>query len=282
MPSSERQNALEDLVARMNNQTIGFGFRKIEPDSRGEKILQSYAKGMSLLPEYTLRIEGHSNLAKSESKLTAEDQARIQKLSEDRAEACAGFLKAAGVQNEITCVGQGALKGETKGCVRLVLVQKSPTPQVAQAFEQPQNAQEEASLSKKQLDSIDGTAVTDSTHDTAAEEVFLVMTEGTDNQALPEVLPERSAAEEGAKPSEPKEADATSMISKQAPQKDSLQDGTKPDAAMAPPSSAPDESDQWGNTYLPWYITCCSHKAKPQTDECPMQGLPVKQMQLLQ
>jgi outer membrane protein OmpA-like peptidoglycan-associated protein len=112
MPSSERQNALEDLVARMNNQTIGFGFRKIEPDSRGEKILQSYAKGMSLLPEYTLRIEGHSNLAKSESKLTAEDQARIQKLSEDRAEACAGFLKAAGVQNEITCVGQGALKGE--------------------------------------------------------------------------------------------------------------------------------------------------------------------------
>lgn len=267
----------------MNGQTIMFGFRKVEPDSRGDEILKALAKGMTFLPEYGLRIEGHSNLAKSEKKLTAEDKARIQKLSEDRAEACSRILKAAGVRNEITCVGQGALKGETKGCVRLVLVQKEPPPQVVQAkeVEQPCISPEETQLPKQELDIVDS---------------------ATANHSPPELCPE-ATTEEDTKVSDAREADAPStsessagidlIISDPTPA-DSVhsKDGAQQDPAMtqnevAPvPSSAPDEADQWGSTYLPWYITCCSHKTRPKTDECPMQGLPqglpVKQMQLLQ
>jgi hypothetical protein len=291
MPSSERQKALEDLVVSVNRQTITFGFRKVEPDSRGDEILKSVAKGMTILPEYALRIEGHSNLAKSEKKLTAEDKARIQKLSENRAEACARFLKAAGVQNEITCVGQGALKGETKGCVRLVLVPKGTPPQVVPPSE---SSQEETQLPKKELDNIDSAIANDPTPEATTEEASITIVHGIDNQ----VLPERSRVEEDAKPSDAEETNAPIasesaagieiIISDQAPPDNvDSKDGAQQDLAMtqnevAPAKSSPDEADQWGNTYLPWYITCCSQKARPKTDECPMQGLPVKQMQLLQ
>merc|ERR1711865_31511 len=96
-------------------------------------------EGMSLLSEYAICVEGFSNLAKTEDKLTAQDQARIKKLSEDRADACARLLKASGVKNEITCVGQGALKGEAKGCVRLVVCKTLTPPEVKDSqVEQPE------------------------------------------------------------------------------------------------------------------------------------------------
>merc|ERR1719247_1230829 len=129
LPTEERPAAIEDLASTINDQRIAFGCRKVDPDALGQEILKSVAKGVSFLPEYTIRVEGHSNLAKKEDKLTVQDQARIQKLSEDRANACAQLLKAAGVQNEITCVGQGALKGESKGCVRLMLCKTPIDPQ---------------------------------------------------------------------------------------------------------------------------------------------------------
>eukprot|EP00746_Dinoflagellata_sp_MGD_P160836 gnl/MRDRNA2_/MRDRNA2_87767_c0_seq1.p1 gnl/MRDRNA2_/MRDRNA2_87767_c0~~gnl/MRDRNA2_/MRDRNA2_87767_c0_seq1.p1 ORF type:complete len:336 (-),score=79.86 gnl/MRDRNA2_/MRDRNA2_87767_c0_seq1:157-1029(-) len=290
MPSSERQKAIEDLVARMNGQTITFGFRKVEPDSRGDEILKALAKGMTFLPEYSLRVEGHSNLAKSEKKLTAEDKARIQKLSEDRAEACARILKAAGVQNELTCVGQGALKGETKGCVRLMLVQKGSPPQVVQAseVEEPHISQEETELPKKELDNVAQASEIEQPH-IWKEETQLPKKEldnvdkasGNDLALTPKLGPE-ATIEEGTRLADVEGADAPSTSESPA------KDGAKQDLAVtskevAPvPSSAADEADQWGNTYLPWYITCCSHKSRPKTDECPMQGLNVKQMQLLQ
>lgn len=284
----------------MNGQTISFGFRKLDPDSRGEEFLKSFAKGMTLLPEYALRIEGHSNLAKSEKKLTAEDKARIQKLSEDRADSCARFLKSAGVQNEITCVGQGPLKGETKGCVRLVLLQKWTPQQLVQPDEvDPSHiAEGEANLLKKEPDVVDGAVADNSAPKATAEEDFIMIAQGTDDQ----VLPERSSAE-GTSPSDPEETDGPITLETSAgfdvkisepaqvetdPSKEEVGSKLNPDGKLTssevvpPASSAPAEADQWGNTYLPWYITCCSQKARPKTDECPMQGLPVKQMQLLQ
>jgi len=125
----DEQPKIQDVLASINGQKIKFGFRKVDPDSRGAKILKSVADGMSFLPNYAIRLEGHSNLQKAEEKLTAEDNARIHKLCEDRADACARMLKAAGVQNDIACIAQGALKGETKGCVRVVVFPKATLAQ---------------------------------------------------------------------------------------------------------------------------------------------------------
>lgn len=130
LSESERPKAIEEMVALINNQKIVFDFRKVDPDAQGQEILEAVAKAVCSLPEYTILVEGHSNLAKSEHKLTPEDQSRIKKLCEDRADACTRVLKTAGVQNEINCAAQGALKGETKGCVKLVLFksEKGSTP----------------------------------------------------------------------------------------------------------------------------------------------------------
>lgn len=296
MTSSERPKAKEDLAASMNGQKIAFGFRKVDLDSQSEEILKSFAKGMGFLPEYAIQIEGHSNLAKSEKKLTAEDRARIQKLSEDRADACARFLKAANVNNEITCIGLGPLKGETKGCVRLVLSQKQMPLQAVQGSET------ENSHTLKKPDVMDGAVFETSTPDTGiVDQACIAPLQGTDAQFTIEVLQEKSSSEEGPKPSDAEETDLPSALESSTGTKPST-DPTDIDASdenvpkedidskenedpnkkvmsdetVLPEPPAP--AGQWGNTYLPWYIACCS--AKPQTEDCSLQGIPVKQMQL--
>jgi len=129
MSVAERSKAIENLVASINGLKIQFDFRKVDPDLQGLKALESVADCMSFLPDYAIRVEGYSNLQKQEAKLTAEDKVRIQKLSEDRADACARMLKAAGVHNDITWIGYGALAGEKKGCVRVVVFPKATPTQ---------------------------------------------------------------------------------------------------------------------------------------------------------
>lgn len=312
LPCSERAKAMEDLASTINDQRIAFGFRKVDPDARGQEILKSAAEAIALLPEYTVRVEGHSNLAKAEDKLTDQDKARIQKLSEDRANACAELLKAAGVQNEISCVGLGALKGESKGCVRLMLCKTPIDPQTK--VEHHEVHQAEPDLPHMDVDKPISASDTD-----ALVEDALAQT--TNKQ----VLTERSGPEQLLKPTDAEETDgpanarpdalieplvgpadvdlnvvdsacsatvspkehndsAVAVESKDydfavvvEPQK-SVHVSDAPPLAAA---SASSELGAWGNTHLPWYISCCT-QAKAHVDECPMQGLAVKQLQTLQ
>jgi len=302
LPPSEKLIAIDNFVAVVNAQRIDFGFRKIDPDARGQETLKSVAKGMSLLSEYVIRLEGHSNLAKSEEKLTAEDQARIQKLSEDRADACARLLKAAGVQNEITCIGHGALKGETKGGVRLLLVKKEIPVDATTTTSQPQQTKgDEAS-----------TAVDTLVHDTTVEDTCALQMKQHDvpKEASPPEKTEEPANAESRDShekigvvAEQSKSDAQ-VVETASRQKASSEDvpqerndftilvepEAEPSKNTPAPVSAPGSDHvvavekgnvkAWGSTHLPWYITCCSQK--PKVEECPMQGLPVKQMQLLQ
>jgi len=295
MPESERPIFKEDLAASTTGQKIFFGFRVVDLlDPQGEEILKSFAKAVSFLPEYAIQIEGHSNLAKSEEKLTAADKARTQKLSEDRADACARFLKAANVQNEITCKAMGPLKGETKGCVRLVLSQKTIPLEAAQG-----TLEGETKPSQK-----DGAAVETLTPDTATvEEASIAPLKGTDAEFTIEVLPEKSSSEEGQKPVDVEETDvpkaSESSAGKSSAGKEHFTDPTDIDASALskenegpsvidasdenaiPESSANTQSGQWGlSRYLPWGIVCCSPKTQPQTKECSVQVLPVKQKQI--
>jgi len=305
LPSSERAKAIEDLASTINNQRIAFGFRKVDPDARGQEILKSVAKAMTCLPEYTIRVEGHSNLAKSEEKLTDQDRDRIQKLSEGRANACAEILKAAGVHNEISCVGLGALKGESKGCVRLVLCKTSIAPQAH--VDQPAVYQAEANLPQVEADKPCST-------DAIVEDAFAAQT--TNKQ----VLTESPGPEDFSKPSDAGEtdgfaksdpatepllvaglADADLNVAEPAssatisPKEHTSNDFVivveqkeEPKEALnvgGDPAPAPSQFGAWVNTHLPWtmnpwYIACCT-EAKAHVDECPMQGLTVKQLHTL-
>lgn len=115
------QQKIQDVLGSINGQKIEFGFRKMDPNSRGVKTLKSVADGMSFLPDYAIRLEGYSNLVVREEKLTGKDMDQIHKLGKGRADACAFLLRAAGVQNDITCIGQGALVGAKIGCVRITV-----------------------------------------------------------------------------------------------------------------------------------------------------------------
>jgi len=292
MPESERPKAKEDLAANTSGQRLFFGFRKVDLDPQSEEILKSFAKAVSFLPEYAIQIEGHSNLAKSEEKLTAADKARTQKLSEDRADACARFLKAANVQNEITCKAMGPLKGETKGCVRLVLSQKTIPPEAAQVSEidHPRTLEGETKPSQKDLDNTNGAA-----HTAAVEEASIAPLKGTEPEFTIEVLPEKSSSEEGQKPSDIEETDvpnvSESSAGKSSSGVDPLSDPTDIDASAKenegpsvvdasdqnaiPEPSAPAQSGQWSlSRYLPWGIACCSPKAQNNVE-----GLLVEQKQ---
>jgi hypothetical protein len=303
LPSSERPKAMEDLVSIINDQRIAFGFRKVEPDTRGQEILKSVATGMSFLPEYSIRVEGHSNLAKPREKLAAQDQARIQKLSEDRAATCALLLKAAGVQNEITSVGQGALTGEKTGCVRLVLCKKwtPPQPKVEQSQQPeaevkvdvadtlaevkvdvadtltPETTAEDASIAQITGDHL--------APDTTAEDASIAQITG--DQVLQGSDP--ASEKEAQKPSEPEKTEQDLIEPLVAdPEESSKKCSGPPDlaATATPPPVVSAKVEAWGNTNIPWYITCCSQTTKPQVDEgvaySPFPVLPVKQMQLLQ
>lgn len=136
---------IQDVVASINGQKIEFSFRKVDPNSRGMKTLKSVAEGMSFLPGYHILLEGYSNLVVREEKLTDEDKARIQKLCEGRADACACLLRDAGVQNDITCIGQGALKDAKTGCVRITLFPNA-TPSQNQEFSKVEQPKLEAAL----------------------------------------------------------------------------------------------------------------------------------------
>jgi len=281
MPESERPIFKEDLAASTTGQKIFFGFRVVDLlDPQGEEILKSFAKAVSFLPEYAIQIEGHSNLAKSEEKLTAADKARTQKLSEDRADACARFLKAANVQNEITCKAMGPLKGETKGCVRLVLSQRTIRPEAAQVseIEHPRTLEAETKPSQKDLDNTDGAAVASLTPDTAPTL--------KDDEFTIEVLPEKSSSEEGQKPADVEETDVPdasdsssgkfssgidasdeNALSKEHGGK--LWDSFGPSVIDAHDETAipepPAQSGQWGLSWLlPWGIACCKPK-EPQS-----------------
>jgi len=312
MPASMTPKAIDDLVARIAEQRITFGFRKVDPDSRGQEIIKCVAKAMSFLPGYGIRIEGHSNLAKSERKLTSEDRSRIQKLSENRAEACACLLQAAGVENEINCVGQGALKGEKKGCVRLVLFQKwHPSPR---------GSNEHVTA---------GVAVDTAIRSVTVKDPFTAETQDTGDQTLRD----KSGIQEGPKSSDAEETDGPDQSSaliepilnprdvevkavepastEDVPSKDvdvkvvepsstekvpsremnsfsvvvepeDANKKVKGDVATSAPLGISPQAEQWGTTHIPWFIACCTQSTKPKTDECPMQGLPVKQMHLLQ
>jgi len=289
LPASEREKAIKDLVTTINGQRIAFGFRKVEPDARGQEVLKSVAKGLRFVPEYSIRIEGHSNLAKSEDKLSAQDQARIQKLSEDRADACARLLKAVGVQNEITCVGQGPLKGESKGCVRLVLTQKWTPPEAKVNQSEVINEQLESKVAEGGLPQVDGDTssigVDSEKPETTVENATTVESVGVEEKTEDQVMEDRSTLEEGPKVTDPEDTDSRPGLIE--PLVDPEDKGFKlvvqaevpaPPSPPAPASTA--DNQAWGNTNLPWYITCCS--AKPKVDECPMQGIAVKQIQLLQ
>jgi len=307
--------AIEDLVASIMEQRIVFGFRKVDPDSHGKEILKSVAKAISFLPDYAIRIDGHSNLAKSERKLTSEDRSRIQKLSEDRAEACARLLKAAGVENEITCVGQGALKGETKGCVCLVLFKKSHPPP-SKTNEQPHATAVGADLAKTQqvIVAVDGATPSVAVKE---KEPFTAETQDHVNQTQQD----RTGTEEGPKSSDAEETDGPEQSSaliepllnagdvdvnfvevtvepastENVPSKEinsvsfsvvvEPEDTNKKaggDVTAGAPVGTSAQAQQWGTTHLPWFIACCTQSNRPKTEECPMQGLPVKQIQLLQ
>jgi hypothetical protein len=275
---------MEDLVSIINDQRIAFGFRKVEPDTRGQEILKSVATGMSFLPEYSIRVEGHSNLAKPREKLAAQDQARIQKLSEDRAATCALLLKAAGVQNEITSVGQGALTGEKTGCVRLVLCKKwtPPQPKVEQSQQPEAEVKVDVAdtLAEVKVDVADTL-----TPETTAEDASIAQITG--DQVLQGSDP--ASEKEAQKPSEPENSEQDLIEPLVAdPEESSKKCSGPPDlaATATPPPVVSAKVEAWGNTNIPWYITCCSQTTKPQVDEgvaySPFPVLPVKQMQLLQ
>jgi len=307
---------MTNLVASINAQKIVFGFRKVDPDSRGQEILESVAKGMSFLPDYAIRVEGHSNLAKSEASLTAEDKARTQKLSEERAEACARVLKAAGAQCEITCVAQGVLKGETKGCVRLVLFQKGTLPQVKGGEPEQAHVQEAVEVDLSQSRNVAAIITPDTypqsldttTPDTTVEGAFVECMQCRGDA----VVEEMSSVEQGPQASDLKEetdgpgtlkspagiepsvnpADIEMNVShavlkpesseadpSRADYKEPNKKFTSEDGAIMPSAAISAPAEQWGSTYLPWYIACC---AQSKTNECPLRELPVSQMQLLQ
>jgi len=163
----------------------------------------------------------------------------------------------------------------------------------------------ETSLSKNDLDSANDAVVNTLTPDIATvEEASIAPLQSTDAQFTIQVLPENSSSEEGPKPSYAEETDVPSTLQSSAGLEPSINpthmdasgenaspnesdvlsatmDSNKKlmsDESTPPASSPPAKPDQWGSTYLPWYITCCSPKTKPETDDCPLQGLPVKQI----
>jgi len=306
VPASERAKAIEELVAIINDQRIAFGFRKVDPDSQGQEVLKSVAKGMIFLPEYAIRIEGHSNLAKSEEMLTAQDKSRIQKLSKNRADACARLLKAAGVQHQITCVGLGCSQGEKKGCVRLVLDKTcDPTQPKVNQSEQPEvepsiDRTAGSGLQQTEVEKLD--AVVDSNKPDAAVEMAgvalttdkQVLEERTSLERAPEqsreqdledlegtpmttnqVLREKSSCEKGPQPSDPREDDGIASdgltVIVEPEEECSKKASGDPHAAVITPALAPAS---------PWFITCCSQSAQGQIEECTLQGVSVKQLQL--
>jgi len=300
MPSSDRLKAIEDAVASINEQRIVFGFRQVEPDSHGQDTLKSVASCMRFLPEYAIRIEGHSNLAKSEGKLTSQDKARIQKLSQDRAEACARLLKAAGVKNDIACVGRGALRGQPKGCVQLVLFRKWQPP-TAKTNEQLQGPAVEPDLEKTQQVITVAADVGTVAPGVATKEFFKVdaqdagakdpKTSDPEEMDVPDqssalIEPLLNPADVDMKAVEP--ASTESVPSKKMninsfsvvvePEDPDKKSRSEAPAAAAVASA---QAEQWGTTHIPWFIACCTQSTRPKTDECPMQGLPVKQMQIL-
>jgi len=271
MPESERPIFKEDLAASTTGQKIFFGFRVVDLlDPQGEEILKSFAKAVSFLPEYAIQIEGHSNLAKSEEKLTAADKARTQKLSEDRADACARFLKAANVQNEITCKAMGPLKGETKGCVRLVLSQKTSPPEAAQATEI-EHPRTETTPSFKDTETIP--SFKDTLVRYRDEEASFAPMKGTDAENPADVeetdVPDASDSSSGKSSSDMDPLTDENAFSKENGGKFKDNEGpsvidARNEDGIPEPSAPAQYSWSW---YLPWGIACCKPKEPQSKDQ---------------
>jgi outer membrane protein OmpA-like peptidoglycan-associated protein len=129
LPLEKRAQAAKELISEISKQSIQFEFRKCQILPCGQCILKDVAAAMALLPEVSLRLEGHaqwSDYAKAISgdkgSSAVKDKQAMVDLSRERAELVQKVLKAEGVQNDISCIGLGT-KGQMKiSCVKIIVV----------------------------------------------------------------------------------------------------------------------------------------------------------------
>jgi len=246
-------------------------------DPQGEEILKSFAKAVSFLPEYAIHVEGHSS--RGETYAGERYNTRTRKLSEDRADACARILKAANVQNEITCKAMGPLKGETKGCVRLVLSQKTSPPEAAQATEI-EHPRTESTPSFKDTETIP--SFKDTLVRYRDEEASFAPMKGTDAENPSDVeetdVPDASDSSSGKSSSDMDPLTDENAFSKENGGKFKDNEGpsvidARNEDGIPEPSAPAQYSWSW---YLPWGIACCKPK-EPESKDGSAQGVVVKQ-----
>jgi len=256
MPPNEKAQAVEVLMSQIIEQRIEFAFRKTELTPNAKKVLQVVAQALAVLPEFTLRVEGHSNfIPKNSHKLTAEDQERMKRLSQERAEECKKVLEGAGVQNPITCVGLGADHKQSKGCVKLVPFASTATdaanppavPEMPQKdVEEPEKAEPAVVAEPEKAEASEKTTE----EEKAEEKVVSAELAATVEDVPPAAAADVELAVEVAATPEPSQRQEEPVCEIAQIRVSNVQD------------TAPEPGSNW--------LQCCS--SKPSTSECPMGG----------